>query len=445
MPVATHDTSLWPDQGQDDSNSRAPHKNLLEDFMAEEADNFDLRFQKAGALLGDYVNGGGAADGFAFPHPTQFRLKLAPFSAVYTGPPDPVHLAAQDGPFCSAPEASLNRIDVLVLDWATPQYLWILGTPAATPAIPPIPSNRLPLWAVYIRPGAGTTFDPFGRNLGTNSYIYRDLRPKYRTPSTGGGGGILPGYGDLDLSACKLESLKTTSSTTPSVTSTSTGLRVIESVVVMSNGGGTAGQRPGTLYLDLISVAGANYTCVLQTQGTQPKSYHNVFRPRVARERAAWFLRNGDQVRFRGALTGTDQYDVAVFYRDVLNVVDLSYEVNIANWGDVYIPPFDPVSPNTGLYTTNFYFLGYTIHGSMVYTGEIILGTRTANQNGQDGEIQARGDLDHYRFVNGQDLVGWIPEPHPRGFPKEAVLNLAWYAKMAGPLAYARVLILGPA
>lgn len=71
------------------------------------------------------------------------------------------------------------RIDVLTLDSAG-TLAWVAGTEAASPSIPTIPTNKIPICAVYLRTSGTTIRDT---DQGSGHYIYRDLRVIVANPA----------------------------------------------------------------------------------------------------------------------------------------------------------------------------------------------------------------------------------------------------------------------
>lgn len=85
-----------------------------------------------------------------------------------------------------SPPGSNNRIDILVIDVAG-TFSIIQGTAAASPVMPNIPTDKIPIVAVYLRTGTTEIWDDdsaSGAN-GVDSYIYQDLRPAYNATGSG--------------------------------------------------------------------------------------------------------------------------------------------------------------------------------------------------------------------------------------------------------------------
>lgn len=74
--------------------------------------------------------------------------------------------------------ASNNRIDVLHInaDEPSPSLFWVSGTSSASPTIPKISASGTPICAVYHRSASIKTLQT---DDGSNSYLYRDMRPLY--------------------------------------------------------------------------------------------------------------------------------------------------------------------------------------------------------------------------------------------------------------------------
>lgn len=179
MVVGQHDKFLHPFRGQDDTNSRAPHRNVVEDYMAEEADAWQKWAMDNQGPMGDAVNGGAIWDGYVYPHPTTpMALRVAPISALPN--PSLTHVNQQDIAALTAPVTN-PRIDLVVADATTGVATVVTGTENVAPVAPALPGGKLALVTVYLRVGA-TTIDAFGRNLGTNSYILRDFRHTWAAP-----------------------------------------------------------------------------------------------------------------------------------------------------------------------------------------------------------------------------------------------------------------------
>lgn len=174
-----HDAFLWPDQ-RDDTNSRPPYRDNIEDLVARDMNARETLILALQDRLGNNTFGGGASDFFAFPHPSGgLRVRLNPGVRWDAATGQPVLTATQDSATVTAPVGN-PRYDILALD-AAGAVTWITGTAAGSPVLPSVGATQTPLWAVYLRPST-TTIDPFGYDLGTNSFLRHDLRSGLSRP-----------------------------------------------------------------------------------------------------------------------------------------------------------------------------------------------------------------------------------------------------------------------
>jgi hypothetical protein len=180
----SHANSNWPTL-PDDTNSRPNWRDVIEDVVAADFNALESMLRTLQDRAGNNTYGGGPSDFFAYPHPSGgLRLRLNPGTLITAGGLV-AWIAQQDTTALTAPVTN-PRIDVAALDTTTGAVSWVAGTEAASPTVPTVPAGKAAAWAVYLRVGA-TAIDRFAVDIGTNSYLYRDLR---RAIAAGGGGAV---------------------------------------------------------------------------------------------------------------------------------------------------------------------------------------------------------------------------------------------------------------
>lgn len=137
------------------------------------------------------------------------------YHRVYNDYSEPLELATQNSPTVIAP-VSNSRIDILVISGTTASGTlhWVTGAEGASPTLPSIPEEMLPVCGVYCKTTMDRILNYEEKDTdATEGYLYRDLRPKVvpqtRKPlwESDGGDVELKTADDIDMQTKKLKNL----------------------------------------------------------------------------------------------------------------------------------------------------------------------------------------------------------------------------------------------
>lgn len=137
------------------------------------------------------------------------------YHRVYNDYTEPLEFATQDSPTAVAP-VSNSRIDILLVSGTTASGTlhWVTGVEGASPTLPSIPEEQLPVCAIYCKTTMDRILNYEEKDTDTTEgYIYRDLRPKILQPTKrplweeDGGDVELKTADDIDMQSKKLKNL----------------------------------------------------------------------------------------------------------------------------------------------------------------------------------------------------------------------------------------------
>lgn len=141
------------------------------------------------------------------------------YHRVYNDYTEPLEFATQNSSTVVAP-VSNNRIDILVVSGTTASGTlhWVTGAEAASPSLPSIPQEMLPVCAIYCKTTMDRILNYEEKDTDTTEgYIYKDLRPKVVVGptirnsnllwETDGGDAELKTADDIDMQTKKLKNL----------------------------------------------------------------------------------------------------------------------------------------------------------------------------------------------------------------------------------------------
>lgn len=137
------------------------------------------------------------------------------YHRVYNDYTEPLEFATQNSSTVVAP-VSNSRIDILVVSGTTASGTlhWVTGAEGASPILPSIPEEMLPVCAIYCKITMDRILNYEEKDTDTTEgYLYRDLRPKIVPQTikplweTAGGDVELKTADDVDMQTKKLKNL----------------------------------------------------------------------------------------------------------------------------------------------------------------------------------------------------------------------------------------------